>query len=69
MVSVWCPTARQRRGGHGELELRFGKDPITIGKERGLIALFPSYTMHRVTPVTKGTRYSLVAWVSGPAFK
>jgi PKHD-type hydroxylase len=53
----------------GDLELRFGKEPITIGKERGMIALFPSYTMHRVTPVTKGTRYSLVAWVSGPPFK
>jgi len=53
----------------GDLELRFGKEPITVNKDRGMIALFPSYTMHRVTPVTKGTRYSLVAWVSGPAFK
>ena len=53
----------------GDLQLRFGKEPITIGKERGLIALFPSYTMQRVTPVTKGTRYSLVAWVAGPPFK
>jgi len=53
----------------GDLQLRFGKEPLTISKERGMITLFPSYTMHRVTPVTKGTRYSLVAWVSGPAFK
>jgi|TARA_R110002167_G_scaffold143829_1_gene333413 PKHD-type hydroxylase len=53
----------------GDLELRFGKDPVKINKDRGMIALFPSYTMHRVKPVTKGIRYSLVAWVSGPAFK
>ena len=53
----------------GDLQLRFGKEPITINKERGMIALFPSYTMHRVTPVTKGTRYSLVGWISGPPFK
>jgi len=30
---------------------------------------FPSYTLHEVTPVTKGTRYTLVGWVHGPAFK
>jgi PKHD-type hydroxylase len=33
------------------------------------MTLFPSFVLHRVTPVTKGTRYSLVAWVSGPPFK
>jgi PKHD-type hydroxylase len=30
---------------------------------------FPSYVLHRVKPVTKGTRNSLVAWISGPEFK
>jgi PKHD-type hydroxylase len=34
-----------------------------------MITLFPSWSLHRVTPVTKGTRYSLVAWVSGPRFR
>lgn len=53
----------------GELELRFGKDPIKPPTERGMITFFPSYVLHRVTPVTKGTRYSLVAWISGPPFK
>ena len=27
---------------------------------RGSIAIFPSFVIHRVNPVTKGTRYSLV---------
>jgi len=35
----------------------------------GSIIVFPSFLMHRVKPVTKGTRYSLVAWFVGPSFK
>lgn len=53
----------------GDLELKFGEDPQQAERKRGIITLFPSYALHRVTPVTKGTRYSLVAWVSGPPFK
>jgi len=36
---------------------------------RGTITFFPSFIWHRVTPVTKGTRYSLVTWFSGETFK
>ena len=53
----------------GELKLYNGGDPITIKREKGLIVFFPSYTLHEVTPVTKGERYTLVGWVHGPAFK
>lgn len=31
--------------------------------------IFPSYLPHSVTPITRGTRYSLVSWVTGPAFR
>jgi PKHD-type hydroxylase len=34
-------------------------------KEQGLIFAFPSYVLHRVTPVTNGIRRSLVAWITG----
>ena len=34
----------------------------------GSIVIFPSYIEHRVTPVTKGIRYSLVTWFLGPPF-
>jgi len=37
--------------------------------KRGSILVFPSILSHRVTPVTKGVRYSAVAWAIGPAFK
>jgi len=38
-------------------------------KKRGLITVFPAWTLHQVTPVTKGTRQTLVTWVCGPEFK
>lgn len=53
----------------GELKLYHSDDPIIIKKEKGFIVTFPSHTLHEVTPVTKGERYSLVAWVHGPPFK
>jgi PKHD-type hydroxylase len=37
--------------------------------EEGSIIVFPSYTPHRVTPVTKGIRYSVVTWFVGPPFR
>ena len=47
----------------GELEIS------KITPAVGSAIIFPSYIMHRVTPVTKGTRYSVVAWYGGPPFK
>jgi PKHD-type hydroxylase len=38
-------------------------------KQQGTGIFFPGYTLHEVKPVTKGKRYSLVAWVLGPRFK
>ena len=50
----------------GQLEI-WGK-PIDVYK-KGSIIFFPSWMPHRVTPVTKGTRYSLVMWFMGAPFK
>jgi PKHD-type hydroxylase len=36
--------------------------------EAGSIVVFPSFLDHRVTPVTKGIRYSLIIWFLGPPF-
>ena len=35
----------------------------------GSIILFPSYLVHRVRPITKGTRYAIVGWMHGDSFK
>ena len=53
----------------GNLQVITGGQPQTVRKQRGLVAAFPSYVLHQVTPVTSGSRQSLVAWISGPAFK
>ena len=34
----------------------------------GSVIIFPSSIEHRVAPVTKGTRYSVVTWFVGPPF-
>ncbi len=38
-------------------------------KERGSAIFFPSFTYHRIKPVTKGTRRSLVVWFRGPKWQ
>ena len=37
--------------------------------EQGSIIIFPSFVWHKVSAVTKGTRYSLVVWNIGEPFK
>jgi PKHD-type hydroxylase len=37
-------------------------------RKKGAITVFPSFIWHRVTPVIKGTRYSLVVWNCGKPF-
>lgn len=53
----------------GDLILHTDSIPETAPKEQGTLIAFPSYTLHEITPVTKGERYSLVFWVTGPQFK
>lgn len=53
----------------GELQVKATSDePVTLECIRGRAWFFPSYTLHRVAPVTKGIRRSLVLWVGGPQF-
>lgn len=53
----------------GDLEFFVAPGPTTAKKQKGIIYAFPSWVLHRVTPVTSGVRRSLVVWVSGPKFK
>jgi len=60
----------------GDLEFDFrntdeGSQPKVCEeiREKGSIVVFPSFIWHRVTPVTKGTRHSLVCWNLGHPFK
>ena len=52
----------------GDFEMRGIENKIPR-LEEGSIIVFPSFLQHRVTTVTKGIRYSLVAWFLGAPFK
>jgi PKHD-type hydroxylase len=53
----------------GDLLLHYQETPVVCNRKLGAVNFFPSYMLHEVTPVTKGTRYSLVGWVTGPSFR
>jgi len=54
----------------GDLLLKSDRDhPSKLEMVQGRAWFFPSYMLHKVTPVTKGTRKTLVLWVGGPEFK
>ncbi len=53
----------------GALEFDVSTEPTLGPRERGMVIGFPSYVRHRVAPVTKGARYSLVAWIHGPRWR
>ena len=52
-------------------DLQFQVGPqIGVGsRARGAIIAFPSFFLHRVTPITAGVRKSLVVWATGPDFR
>ena len=52
----------------GEFEIFDGiHEPIRPAiRAQGSVIIINSYEWHRVTPVTKGERYSIVAWAIGP---
>jgi PKHD-type hydroxylase len=76
-LSVTCSLSDPKDYEGGELEFDFRNmdpDKPTVRKcaeiaPRGSIVVFPSHVWHRVKPVTKGMRYSLVVWNLGYPFK
>ena len=80
-LSMTCQLTDGSEYEGGELEFDFRNyDPhmreevkhLKKAKEilpKGSIIVFPSFVWHRVKPVTKGKRYSLVMWSLGYPFK
>jgi len=66
-VSIQLTNPDEYEGG--ELYLYDGDKGTLMDKTQGTLIMFPSYVLHEVTPVTKGTRNSLVTWVTGKQFK
>jgi PKHD-type hydroxylase len=53
----------------GELQARVRGKIEVAPKTLGTVIAFPSFILHRVTPVTAGVRKAVVAWVLGPDFR
>lgn len=53
----------------GNLEFFVYDQPGEGFRQKGAVIVFPSFVPHRITPVTSGTRHSLVSWVEGPRFR
>ena len=76
-VTVSLSDPEDYEGGLLEFDTRIqdepnGKSNIVPCKQilpKGSICVFPSFTHHRVSPVTKGKRLSLVQWNLGPEWR
>jgi len=67
-ITVQLSDGSEYEGGDFQM-LRGGIEPETLPKKKGAVIVFPSYILHRVTPVTAGTRKSLVLWIGGGSYR
>ncbi|MGC1497955.1 MAG: 2OG-Fe(II) oxygenase [Sulfitobacter sp.] len=53
----------------GDLEVMPSAHVVAANRAQGCVSVFPSFSLHHVTPVTRGVRHSLTVWAHGPAFR
>jgi PKHD-type hydroxylase len=68
-ISIQLTNPEEYEGGELKLYDADDEKANVMDKTQGTLILFPSYILHEVMPVTKGTRNSLVTWVTGKQFK
>jgi PKHD-type hydroxylase len=66
-ISMTCLLSHESEFEGGGLELM--SDGKIARPKQGHAIFFASYIRHRVIPITKGVRKSLVMWFGGPSFK
>jgi PKHD-type hydroxylase len=52
-----------------DLEVRAAHLVDVAPRQRGTLVAFRANALHRVTPITRGMRKSLVAWAAGPEYR
>lgn len=52
-----------------DLEIRAAHPVDVAARARGTLVAFRASALHRVTPITRGVRKSLVIWAAGPEFR
>lgn len=53
----------------GDLQVMPSANVLTANRDQGCVRIFPSFSLHQVTPVTNGIRHSLTVWTHGPSFR
>jgi PKHD-type hydroxylase len=53
----------------GVLQMNPGGNIMEVPKGLGTLCFFPSFLLHRVTPLSSGVRKSLVTWLCGANFR
>ena len=53
----------------GVLQMNPGGNILEVPKALGTLCFFPSFLLHRVTPLSSGVRKSLVTWLCGANFR
>lgn len=53
----------------GDLEFHRLSPDREAFRRKGMLLVFPAFWLHRVTPMTRGTRSVIVGWVHGPSFR
>jgi len=66
-VTVQLSEPHEYEGGN--FEFSEVESPNSQSRAKGTVLVFPSYLSHRVMPVTRGIRKSLVAWFEGPTWQ
>ena len=64
-ISVVVPLNDPQEYEGGVLDVNNNGTLVSAPQTPGTMILFPSFTPHKVNPVTKGNRWSLVSWVHG----
>lgn len=67
-ISISMQLSRDDQYDGGELEF-FPGGKLQDSRDAGSLIVFPSYLAHRITPVTRGRRFSLVTWLHGEPFR
>lgn len=68
-ITIVVPLSSPDEYEGGDLQFNQGGVISSLRQEPGRALAFPSWLIHQVTPVTKGRRYSLAAWIRGPNWR
>ena len=66
-ISMTCLLSHESEFEGGELQLEKEKNKVKL--VQGQAVFFASFLLHRVAPVTRGVRKSLVMWFGGPPLR